>query len=724
MLALTDATLDFWLTTGRFSAQFEREFAAFMGVRFAHIVNSGSSANLLAFMALTASELGARQSRPSDEVIAVACAFPTTVSPILQYGAVPVFVDVTLPQYNIDVTKLEAALSERTKAVMLAHTLGNPFDIKAVKSFCERHGLWLIEDNCDALGSLYTLDGETRLTGAWGDIGTSSFYPPHHMTMGEGGCVYTNDPLLSRLVLSYRDWGRDCVCVSGQDNRCGHRFDGQFGTLPQGYDHKFDKVFRKLGTTPSEAKTLLWQLFKFGLVGLSNTLVAWICYYFILWIDEDLYILGTILGGIVSIANAFFWNDRFVFKGGKNDWKSKLKRLRKTYVSYGETSLLSTFLLWLEVQLGVSKVVAPIVNIPVVTYWNAIDLIEDEHPLYCGRGGNMGDRPGNWAVQNADLILAVGIRISIRQVGYNWKTWAREAEVIMVDIDRAEIPTLHVDMPIWADAKDFLTGLNRLAGEKLFTGESWLETCRRWKREYPVVTEKNRKENGETANVYAFIRCLSSRLPENSLTAVSNGACCVAGHQAYVIRKGSRFANNSAVASMCYGLPAAIGTCIGGGRQDTICLEGDGSIMMNLQELQTILTNRLPIKIFLINNSGYHSIRITQTNLFHKNFVGIGPESGDLSFPDYQKIAVAFGYPYFSARSNAEMMRVVDEVLKMNGPVFTEIFTDTEQVWEPKSSAKRLPDGTLVSPPLEDLAPFLPREELKKQMFIPMVDEG
>ena len=245
MLALTDATLDFWLTTGRFSARFEREFAAFMGVRFAHIVNSGSSANLLAFMALTAPELGARRIRPGDDVIAVACAFPTTVSPILQYGAVPVFVDVTLPQYNIDVTKLEAALSERTKAVMLAHTLGNPFDIKAVKSFCDRHGLWLIEDNCDALGSLYTIDGETRLTGAWGDIGTSSFYPPHHMTMGEGGCVYTNDPLLSRLVLSYRDWGRDCVCVSGQDNRCGHRFDGQFGTLPQGYDHKY--VYSHLG---------------------------------------------------------------------------------------------------------------------------------------------------------------------------------------------------------------------------------------------------------------------------------------------------------------------------------------------------------------------------------------------------------------------------------------------------------------------------------------------
>ncbi len=363
-------------------------------------------------------------------------------------------------------------------------------------------------------------------------------------------------------------------------------------------------------------------------------------------------------------------------------------------------------------------------NIPVVTYWNAVDLIEDEHPLYCGRAGNMGDRPGNWAIQNADLILAVGTRISIRQVGYNWKTWAREAKVIMVDIDPAEMrkPTLHVDLPIWADAKDFLTGLDRLAEEKVFTGTNWLETCQRWKKEYPAVLPRQWEENGKTANVYAFVRYLSSRLPENSLTAVSNGACCVVGNQAYVIQKGSRMANNSAVASMGYGLPAAIGTCIGGGRRETICLEGDGSIMMNLQELQTILTNKLPIKIFLINNSGYHSIRITQTNLFNKNFVGIGPESGDLSFPEYRKIAEAFGYRYYGAHSNAEMMRVVDEVLAQEGPVFTEIFTDTDQVWEPKSSTKRLPDGTLVSPPLEDLAPFLPREELEKQMLIPMIE--
>lgn len=245
MQALTDATLDFWLTTGRFADQFEKEFAEWIGVKYANLVNSGSSANLIAFMALTSPALKERQIKRGDEVITVAGGFPTTISAILQYGAVPVFVDMTVPQYNIDVTRLEDALSDKTKCVMIAHTLGNPFDLKEVKAFCDKHNLWLVEDNCDALGSKYTIDGETRFTGTWGDIGTSSFYPPHHMTMGEGGAVYTNNPLLNRLIVSFRDWGRDCVCKSGQDNRCGHRFDGQYGELPQGYDHKY--VYSHLG---------------------------------------------------------------------------------------------------------------------------------------------------------------------------------------------------------------------------------------------------------------------------------------------------------------------------------------------------------------------------------------------------------------------------------------------------------------------------------------------
>lgn len=239
MVNLVDSSLEFWLTSGRYTAEFEKKLGEYLGVRYCSLVNSGSSANLNAFMALTSPLLGERRIKRGDEVITVAAGFPTTVTPMIQYGAVPVFVDVTIPQYNIDVTMLEEAWSEKTKAVMIAHTLGNPFDLKAVREFCDRHDLWLVEDNCDALGSRYTIDGEVKYTGTIGDIGTSSFYPPHHMTMGEGGAVYTNNALLNKCIRSFRDWGRDCVCGSGQDNLCGHRFDRQYGELPLGYDHKY-----------------------------------------------------------------------------------------------------------------------------------------------------------------------------------------------------------------------------------------------------------------------------------------------------------------------------------------------------------------------------------------------------------------------------------------------------------------------------------------------------
>ena len=239
MVNLVDSSLEFWLTSGRYTDEFEKKLAEYLHVRYCALVNSGSSANLVAFMTLTSPLLGDRRVKRGDEIITVAAGFPTTVTPAIQYGAVPVFVDVTIPQYNIDVTKLEEALSEKTKAVMIAHTLGNPFDLAAVKAFCEKHNLWLIEDNCDALGSRYTINGEEKFTGTVGDIGTSSFYPPHHMTMGEGGAVYTDNPLLNKIIRSFRDWGRDCVCPSGHDNMCGHRFDRQYGELPLGYDHKY-----------------------------------------------------------------------------------------------------------------------------------------------------------------------------------------------------------------------------------------------------------------------------------------------------------------------------------------------------------------------------------------------------------------------------------------------------------------------------------------------------
>ncbi len=291
MKNLVDSALEFWLTSGRYTDEFEKKLSDYLGVKYCSLVNSGSSANLNAFMALTSPLLGERAVRRGDEIITVAAGFPTTVTPIIQYGAVPVFVDVTLGQYNVDVTMLEEAYSPKTKAVMLAHTLGNPFDLKAVKEFCEAHQLWLIEDNCDALGSKYILDGKEYFTGTIGDIGTSSFYPPHHMTMGEGGAVYTNDPLLHKCIRSFRDWGRDCVCPSGHDNFCGHRFDRQYGELPLGYDHKY--VYSHFGynlkATDMQAAVGCAQLEKFpsfverrrenfarlstGLAGLTDKLI-------------------------------------------------------------------------------------------------------------------------------------------------------------------------------------------------------------------------------------------------------------------------------------------------------------------------------------------------------------------------------------------------------------------------------------------------------------------
>jgi len=265
MVNLVDSSLEFWLTSGRYTDLFENSLAKYLDIKFCSLVNSGSSANLLAFMALTSPLLKEHAIQRGDEVITVAAGFPTTVAPIIQYGAVPVFVDVTIPQYNIDVTLLEKALSDKTKAVMIAHTLGNPFDIAALKSFCDQHNLWLIEDNCDALGSKYTLNGVEKFTGGFGDIGTSSFYPPHHMTMGEGGAVYTNNPLLNKIIRSMRDWGRDCVCPSGVDNLCNHRFDRQYSELPLGYDHKY--VYSHFGynlkATDMQAAVGVAQLIKF-----------------------------------------------------------------------------------------------------------------------------------------------------------------------------------------------------------------------------------------------------------------------------------------------------------------------------------------------------------------------------------------------------------------------------------------------------------------------------
>lgn len=359
-------------------------------------------------------------------------------------------------------------------------------------------------------------------------------------------------------------------------------------------------------------------------------------------------------------------------------------------------------------------------NVPVVTGWNSIDLIADEHPLYVGRGGIMGDRAGNFAIQNSDLVLSLGSRLSIRQVGYNYKTWAREAYTVVVDVDGEELkkPTLHVDLPVCADVKDVMRLMNEELGEVgLSTDPFWLEKCAHWKKAYPVVLPKHYEQKG-LANVYAFIKEVSRVLPEGYVTVVGNGSASVVGSHAYEIKKGQRFIINSAVASMGYDLPAAIGACVAEGGREIVCLSGDGSIQMNLQELQTIQTNRLPIKIFVINNNGYHSIRQTQTNFFGEPYVGIGPQSHDLEFPDMKKIAYAYGYPFFRCESNETLAETISQVFQVEGAAICEVVVSTDQNFEPKSATKRLEDGTLVSPPLEDLAPFLDRETLLKEMII------
>ena len=361
-------------------------------------------------------------------------------------------------------------------------------------------------------------------------------------------------------------------------------------------------------------------------------------------------------------------------------------------------------------------------NIPVVTYWDSIDLIETNNDLYCGRAGNMGDRAGNFAIQNSDLVIAIGTRISIRQTGYNYKDWARHAKVVMVDIDKEEFKkhTIHVDYKIHADAKDFFVAFEKYLDNKkitkLWTDKCWNEQCLLWKNKYPVV-DKN-KYSGLNVNVYAFFDALSKNLKDGSVSIATSGASCVAGHQAYVIKKKTRFINNNVIASMGYGLPASIGAYFANGKKEVIAFEGDGGFMMNMQEIQTIITNKLNIKLFIINNEGYHSLRITQNNLFsNHSHVGIGPESKDLSFPSYEKIANAFGIKYFSIKKNSDLNSSLKKVLSFTGAAMIEVFTDKEQVWEPKSSGRKTKDGKVISPPLEDMAPFLPREELKANMY-------
>ncbi|EGG92402.1 hypothetical protein HMPREF0491_01357 [Lachnospiraceae oral taxon 107 str. F0167] len=382
-----------------------------------------------------------------------------------------------------------------------------------------------------------------------------------------------------------------------------------------------------------------------------------------------------------------------------------------------------------------------LLNIPVVVGWNSEDCLEVEHPLYSGRPGNFGDRPGNFTVQNSDLVFSIGSRLSLRQVGFNYQGWAREAFTIINDIDIEELkkPTVHIDIPVHADCKIFMRQLIDLlktqktpvfdGGEGL-NGMSWLQTVKYWLKKYPVCKEEFlENDDSKKANVYAFIKEIGDRAKENQITVVGNGSACVVGGHSYIIKKGQRFISNSAVASMGYDLPAAIGAYMANldGKRfenELILITGDGSIQMNLQELQTIVHHKMNIKIFLINNEGYHSIRQTQTKFFSDEVpVGIGPDSGDLSFPDMGKLAAAYGINYICAKTNSELKEAVARAFEMDSPVICEAFVTKEQNFEPKSSGKQLPDGRMVSPPLEDLTPFLSDEEMDENMIVPRMPE-
>lgn len=369
------------------------------------------------------------------------------------------------------------------------------------------------------------------------------------------------------------------------------------------------------------------------------------------------------------------------------------------------------------------KVFKSLVNklkIPVVTCWDSIDLIETDNKYYVGRGGTMGDRPGNFAVQNSDFLLVLGSRLNTYQVGYQVDLWAREAYVAIVDIDFEELlkPTIHADITVCMDVKKFMEQMILDADKiQIISHTDWNKKCNEWKNKYPVVSGRQKKQESPV-NVYAFIDQLSRSIPEDMITVVANGSASVVGSQTYYIGRGNRFIMNCGISSMGYDLPAAIGACVANRKKSLVCIAGDGSIQMNIQELQTIVTNNLPIKIVILNNDGYQQIRITQTNLFNANYVGIGPESGDLEFPDFSKIAYAYGIPYMYCDCKTKMNSAIEWMLNESGVSMLEVHCDTKQFFEPKSAAKRRKDGSLYSPPLEDLAPFLSREELRDNMYI------
>lgn len=368
-------------------------------------------------------------------------------------------------------------------------------------------------------------------------------------------------------------------------------------------------------------------------------------------------------------------------------------------------------------------------KIPVTTGMTSVDLVPNTHPFYAGRPGATGDRAGNFAVQNCDLFLSLGSRLSYKQTGYKTETWARNAYKIMVDIDKEELKRdyLRIDMPVWADVKDLIDAMIRIMKRKhtaIDGHKPWMEQCKRWLQQYPVVTDAHYNVPDGRGSIYVFYKTLSELMPENAIYVTTSGTFRVVCRQAAIMKAGQRVITNHSTSPMGYCLPASIGACVGGEGKPVVLVTGDGGIQMNIQELQTIIQNKLPIKIIVINNEGYHSIRMTQNSLFRdRTHVGIGEESGDLSFPNFEKIASAYGYPYFISRNNEETPSVLKDLLAYEGYALCEVLITKGQVTAPKAASKILPDGQMVSAPLEDMAPFLPREELEKNMYITLIGE-
>lgn len=438
------------------------------------------------------------------------------------------------------------------------------------------------------------------------------------------------------------------------------------------------------------------------------------------WLDIPLDIQGSYVD-IDELAGYDAGECIATMQVGENVLEEVIKRLKaaKRPILYAGNGIR------LSGTADVFRQLVDMLQIPVVTCWDSIDLIDTDNPLYCGRGGTMGDRAGNFAVQNSDFLLCIGTRLSVYQVGWHVEKWAREAFVVVVDIDPVELQkkSVHVDLPICEDAGQFmLRMLKKISNQDSLSKQQWIRQCNIWKHKYPVVRHGQYAQEQEV-NTYAFFDTLSRMLPQNAFTVVANGSASVMGSQSYYIKPGDRFVMNCALSSMGYALPAAIGVSRARPGHGIVCIEGDGSLMMNLQELQTVVTNKLPMKIFIINNNGYHQIRQTQDNVFHNGYVGMGPESGDLGFPNYARLANAFGMPYVAIHSNSQLKEKIKQVLEHDGYIICEVFVSIKQKFEPKSATKKLADGTLISPPLEDMAPFMNREELRENMYIPMLPE-